>query len=742
MEKDKKGVFREGVVEAVQWEAELSNETKSVLPESATKNFQMQEINDSVKEIPPTEIAQVEEADQETPTHFAVQATDESTSNLPKDYNPMLEIEHLTEEVGEKISDVETGVTPKAAETDALQEEATEEACNEEESAKDTPPADLGQEVGGEEKITIELTDELGEGGDEASDENQFESFDLNEMSKIKQLNLLKKISKEKDIRQTDSVLKALGTHFDMNFQSERKKALAAFLKVEDSDVADFEFKGDHTDQEFHSLFAKLQCKRIQFFQEIEKEKDTNLIKKNKILALLREIIDGENQESFNRVKKIQEEWKNVGIIPSAQNHSLWANYHALINRFYDHRSIYFELKELDRKKNLSAKIELCKQAEALDTSTSITQAIARLNELHKEFKHIGPVPPEDQEALWQRLKSASSLVYKKQKEYNKHKKENLKANLDKKIALAERAKELAAFDADKIKHWNSKTKELLALQKQWEAVGSVSRELAKDVNKHFWRSIKNFFAHKHHFFQKLDDQKNENLAKKRELVEKAQQVRESLEWEPTTNVLKDLQNQWREVGPVPYKFEKLLYEEFKGHCDHFFERKRGKNLEQNEKFEQNLENKKSILTRLESITNDEVFDLNKVCDLLDEFSDTGFVPRSAVGEILGRYDKICKRLLGNKTLSNSEINELKVHVQVSKLRNSPHDDRKIDRKEDMIKRKILEMENNIYNWKRNINFFGRSANAEQMKKEFQIRIGDAEKELVNMKKKLSLFKH
>ena len=140
-------------------------------------------------------------------------------------------------------------------------------------------------------------------------------------------------------------------------------------MKTEGADKADFRYSGDDSDQEFHSLYEKLRKKRAQFFQEIGKEKDNNLIKKNEILVLLREIIDGEDQESFNKVKKLQEEWKEVGPVPGAQNHSLWASYHALMDRFYDHRSIYFELKELDRKKNLASKIELCKKAETLDAA-------------------------------------------------------------------------------------------------------------------------------------------------------------------------------------------------------------------------------------------------------------------------------------------------------------------------------------------------------------------------------------
>ena len=136
-------------------------------------------------------------------------------------------------------------------------------------------------------------------------------------------------------------------------------------------------------------------------------------------------------------------------------------------------------------------------------------------------------------------------------------------------------------------------------------------------------------------------------------------------------------------------------------------------------------------------MTNGELFNLDKAFTLLDEYAAAGLVPRNSVGKTLERYDKVCNKLLKINTLSEIEVDELKSHIQVSKLRNSPNAGRKINRQEGMLKRKISGMENDIYNWKRNIDFFGRSKNSEQMKSEFQNRISDAEKELEGMKKEL-----
>ncbi|MCP4460923.1 MAG: DUF349 domain-containing protein, partial [Cytophagales bacterium] len=703
------------------------------IPETVTTSDET-ENESKVEEDQPVMAGQVEKAAQDAPLTVEAESTDGTASGQEQ----IPEVENLSPVVEETTSESEVVESTEEPISDdvpvVIEEEATEVAqvAVEEESIPEmkTTADETEKEVSkGEEEVVAEV---------ESSED--FDAVDLNGTSKSEQLDLVKKMLAEENVRKIDSLFKGLGAHFDLNFQSERKTALEKFLKVEGADAADFEFKGGDVDQEFHSLYEKLRRKRAQFFQELGKEKDNNLKRKNEILVLLRDIIDGEDQESFNKVKKLQEEWKSVGQVPGAQNQTLWASYHALMDRFYDHRSIYFELKELDRKKNLAAKSEICKKAETLDASTNITQAIAQLNELHEEFKHIGPVPREDQEELWQRFKAASDLVYEKRNEHHEHQKAEFKANLEKKLGFVENAKALAEFDSDRIKHWNGKTKELMELQKQWEAVGGMPRQSAKEVNKAFWGSFKKFFANKSKFFKKLDRQKEGNLTKKKELISKALELREGKDWESTANAMKALQGQWKEIGPVPDKLRKSVYEEFNEHCNYFFERKRGQNAEQNKEFEQNLEKKMSILAQLESMNNGKGFDLDGILELLDEFSTAGLVPRNAVGTTLEKYDKVCKKILETSGLSESDTNELKVHIQVSKIRNSPHGDRKINRKEGMLKRKISGMENDIYNWKRNIDFFGRSKNAEHMKMEFQGRIDEAEKELENMKQELRLL--
>lgn len=565
---------------------------------------------------------------------------------------------------------------------------------------------------------------------------------DLDHASKKELFDLLKKHSHLDHMRTLDHGLKELKPHYDTLYDKEKEEALKAFIDNGGAEV-DFEYKGDETDRNFYELYDLLREKRHKFYVQLEKDKDENLKRKNEILEELRELVDGEESTaSINKLKELQAEWRKIGHVPGQYVKSLWANYNALIDRYYDHRSIYFELKELDRQKNLKGKLELCERAEALDKLDNIKSAISQLNELHEEFKHIGPIPREDQEPVWQRFKAASDKIYAKRKDFYEEVRKDQEKNMEVKKNLGDQVAEFTKFDSDRITEWNQKTKEILELQKKWEAVGSLPREHAKEINKHFWGHFKEFFNNKNNFFKKLEGMREENLKKKEELLEKALAVKDSDDWEKTANTLKTLQSEWRDIGPVPEKFRNEVYKKFKAACDHFFERKRGKNQERNQEFEENLKKKEAVCDKLETVLNSDTIKLDEIYDLLDQYAEIGFVPRQSIKAIHGRFDSITNQLISLEELTEDQRNELKTQVQVNKLKGSPHGGQKINRKENAIKRKITAIESDITTWKNNLEFFANSKTADKLKDDFKDKISSAEKELDTLKKQLDVLHH
>ncbi|XOV91495.1 MAG: DUF349 domain-containing protein [Bacteroidota bacterium] len=646
--------------------------------------------------------------------------------------------QELSKDIEDTTSQEEVSETPEIeqdkSEVASSPEDSKEEEVKESSAKSTEKPETENKSKEGSEKEDEEDEDHEDEVPDLLS------SIDIETASKEDLFDLLKKHSHLDHMRTLDHGLKELKPHYDTLYEKEKEEALKAFIDNGGAE-ADFEYKGDDTDRSFFELYDLLREKRHKFFAQLEKDKDENLKRKNEILEELRELVDGEESTaSINKLKALQAEWKKIGHVPGQFVKSLWANYNALIDRYYDHRSIYFELKELDRQKNLKGKLELCERAEALDKLENIKSAITQLNELHEEFKHIGPIPREDQEPVWQRFKAASDKIYIKRKDFYQEVRKDQEQNMEVKKKLGDQLAEFTKFDSDRITEWNQKTKEILELQKKWEAVGSLPREHAKEINKNFWGHFKEFFNNKNNFFKKLEGMREENLKKKQELMEKAVALKDSDNWDETANKLKELQAEWREIGPVPEKFRNEIYKQFKAACDHFFEKKRGKNQERNQEFEVNLKKKEVVCDKLEAVLNSDTIKLDDIYDLLDEYAEIGFVPRQSIKAIHNRFDSITNQLIALEELTEEQRNELKTQVQVNKLKGSPHGGQKINRKEHAIKRKISTIEGDITTWKNNLEFFANSKTADKLKDDFNDKIKSAEKELIALKKQLEVM--
>jgi hypothetical protein len=579
---------------------------------------------------------------------------------------------------------------------------------------------------------------------DEASEEHhdEFHHVDYSNFTKQQFADLVKELSRDDNFKKVDHILREIKPIFDDLREKERAEALMRFI-AEGGAESDFEFKGDEFDIIFDANLKLIRDRRAQYFKQQEEDKSENLKKKEELLEKLRVLSDSQDtSDQFESFKALQKEWKTIGPVPGAQAKTLWANYHALTDRFYDNQSIYFELKELDRRKNLESKLELCARAEKLSNVELIKEAIQELNELHHEFKHLGPVPKEDKEAVWHRFKAASDAVYARRDAYLQNLQQELQDNLNSKASLSEEVQSFVNFQSDRIKEWNQKTKDILELQKRWELIGGLPRAKAKDVNKKFWSAFKTFFNNKNTFFKKLDEEREQNLQLKNDLVKKAVELKESNDWERTSNELKTLQQKWKDVGPVPEKFREKVFKEFKDACDHFFEQRRTQHDKMEQEQSENLRLKEEICTELESHAAGRTGSSDVLRDLQEKFSSIGFVPRKDISTIRTRYHEAVERFINSiPGLTDDEKGKITLENQLNDLRNDPMADRKIFQKEQIIRKKISKVENDIALWRNNLEFFGRSKNADKVKDEFNDKIKEATDHLKQLKEQLKLLK-
>ncbi|MFY7920588.1 MAG: DUF349 domain-containing protein [Chryseotalea sp.] len=565
---------------------------------------------------------------------------------------------------------------------------------------------------------------------------------DYIQFSKKQLAELAKELAKDNNPIKAENVLREIKPYFEDLYEKNKSQALEKFI-AEGGLPVDFEFRGDEWDAVFDANAKLIRDRKNQFIRQQEEARNENLKKKEGILEQMRILLDAPGSgNQYDKFQELQKQWKSVGTVSGNHSKTIWANYHALVDRFYDNQSIYFELKELDRKKNLQAKKELITKAKLLAQVESVKEAIKELNELHHEFKHIGPVPKEEKEAIWQEFKKASDSVYERRDSFVKEIQQQLQTNLDAKTKLAESVATYATFLTDRIKEWNTKTTELLELQKQWEKVGSIPRSKAKEVNKKFWSSFKLFFQNKATFFKKLDEERSINLKAKQALLAKAKELVDAEDIDKAIKEVKSLQAMWKETGPVPEKVREKIFKEFKEHCDAVFTKKRGQQSKHAEDQQENFIKKQDICNQLEAYAAEGKANIEDLDKLQESFNAIGFVPRDKVQSIRDRFHQALQTYVNSiPNLGDTERGQLSLKAEFSDVKNDPNADKKLQQKELQIRKKISKAENDVALLRNNLEFFAKSKNAGSLREDVNKQIAKAEAELRELKNQLKLIR-
>ncbi len=700
------------------------------------------------EDLQPQEVeGTVQPEDQELPKEIEASSTDEAVAE------PKAESEEVITEPEDKES------TEAVAEAEVDQKENTP-IINSDEPKSESPVEEVVQPeapeepaISSEEEPVAEVVDKSSEESVKETDDSQNEEpevekaeeeeeiIDYSTFSREQLVDAAEELSKQEHVARVENTIGQIVPLFSEMEKGLKETALNKFI-VDGGNPDDFEFNRDDLFNRFNAAVRLIRDKRARFIKDREANKERNFEKKQALLDRLRDLVDGENATTnISPIKEIQQEWRTIGPVPNQHNKTLWANYNALLDRFYNNRHILFELKELDRKKNQKLKEALCEKAEALNGLDDIKTAIIQLNELHEEYKKIGAVPREVQESLWQRFKAASDEIYKKRKAYLEDLKGELQENLVKKKELAEEIKAFVSFDSDRINEWNAKTKEVIAIQKKWEALGGLPREHAKEVNREFWGAFKTFFSHKNAFFKKLEGQRKENLEAKQRLVEEARALKESDDWNKTADKLKGLQRKWKEIGPVPEKFRNSVYADFKEACDEFFNNRRASLNRAEEGYTENLTKKEELCAQIEGAAKQKKGSAEDLDTWVNQWKEIGFVPKNSIKKIEERFEKALESFVGTLDVPEEDREGLIMKAQLSGLSKGPNADRNIQKKEGAIRRQIQELEDNINLWNNNLAFFANSKTADKLKVEFDEKIEKAEEEVRKLKKQLRLVR-
>ncbi|WP_225986408.1 DUF349 domain-containing protein [Rufibacter sp. LB8] len=550
-------------------------------------------------------------------------------------------------------------------------------------------------------------------------------------------------LTQEGQARKAGKAVSELYRVYEQRFNEERQEALKTFV-ADGGAEDDFEYHAPQTHKSVEQAMQRFRENRHREHKQEEENKTQNLQKKRELLEKLRLFIENaESQTSGNTIKELQAEWKAIGQVPTTDAQELWNSYHALLDMYYNNRSILFELKELDRKRNLDAKAVLCDRAEALAEEKNINKALQELRHLHDEWKHIGPVPNEARDQIWNRFLQASEQVHNRKKEFFEARRTEEMANLDVKKALLAEMEQFQHIKTDRINDWRDKTDQIQKLKERWDAAGLVPKEHAEEINKAFWSSYKAFFHNKNTFFKALDEEKMTNYRQKVALCEEAEAVQGSDEWDTTKEKLIQLQKKWKTIGRVPDKYSDKIWNRFRTACNAFFDRLHQEAEQKENQQTQLFAQKQEYVDQLSTKIADPTFvgSLPEFNQLHQDWQGLGAEGKKnpkledRFQQLLGKYlDKVPE-------LSTEQKEQTLFKLQLTHLKSSPDGEQKLYQKEQHLRRDITSLENDISTLKTNIEFFARSKNAEKLREEYQTKIDEAQNRIAQLKNQLKTLR-
>ena len=404
----------------------------------------------------------------------------------------------------------------------------------------------------------------------------------------------------------------------------------------------------DQAEPAFREAMQTIRERRAAIQETLEKQKQDNLKRKLEILERIQQLASTpeEANQNFDEFKALQTEWKEIKAVPAERATELWKNYQLYVEQYYDLLKLGHELRDYDFKKNLETKMRLIQQAEALAENPDVLQAFNQLQTLHQEWKETGPVAKEIREDVWAKFKEASTVINKKHQAYFDAIKAREEENLTKKTALCE---QLEAFETDGLKtfaDWDGITQKIKELQAEWKTIGFAPQKMNTAIFERFRQGCDAFFEKKNAFFKDLKEELNTNLAKKKELVEKAEALMESTDWRSTGDILINLQKQWKEIGTVPRKYSEDLWKRFTSACDHFFEARQAATADVRNEEKANKEQKLGIIDQLKQLAETEGENvIAQVKELQQKWSEVGHVPFRDKEKLYKEYRELCDKI-------------------------------------------------------------------------------------------------
>jgi len=638
----------------------------------------------------------------------------------------------VTREMSESMENIENDVTLNA-ETEAAKAAETVEN----KTAEVAPEVEVDNQV--ENQDVAPEAQEKPAAEQPAAEMPELEKVDYSALNKDQLVSELEKLLAMPVDSVKDRVAQVKAAFFAM-----RKEEIAAekaeFLAKGNEEQA-FAPATDEAETKIKELLGEFKEKRAEFNAEQDAVKQENLEKKLKIIEEIKSISqDTDNiNRQFSHVQQLQQEFKAIGEVPSTSTTEIWKSYQQTIENFYDLLKINKELRDYDFKKNLEIKQQLCEEAEALDEENDVIAAFKKLQALHDKWRETGPVAKDIREQLWARFKAASSVINKKHQAFFEDRKASEKENADAKTALCEAIEKIETEGLKTYSAWDEVTKQIIGLQEEWKKLGFASRKVNTALFTRFRKSCDEFFAAKAAFFKQMKEELAENLAKKNELCEKAEALKDSTDWKATTDALIALQKEWKTIGPVVKKHSDAVWKRFIGACDYFFEQKKQQTSSQRSIEHDNLKAKKEVIAQINAILNaeEEPEDAPQLIrDLMAKWQGIGHVPYKEKDKIYAQYKEAIDKAF-------EKFDMKAVRARLSNFENSISQSGadKVYHERERLVRDFEKKCNELKTYENNMGFFtARSKSGNTIVKELEKKIANLKDEIALLEQKIKII--
>lgn len=469
--------------------------------------------------------------------------------------------------------------------------------------------------------------------------------------------------------------------------------------------------KTDDSEEQFKAEMGLIKEKRAKAFQQQEEEKKANLQRKQQIIEKIKMMSTSpeEANKSYNDFKALQQEWKDIKAVPAEKANELWRNYQLYVEQYYDLLNLNRELREYDFKKNLEQKTLLCEAAEKLADEPDAVSAFHQLQELHQQYREIGPVAKELREQIWARFKAASTVINKRHQQHFEELRAKEEENLTRKTALCEKVEAIAKEENKNATDWENHTKQIIDIQTEWKTIGFAPQKMNVKIFDRFRAACDDFFGRKAEFFKTLKEKFAENTKKKKEMVEQAKALMDSTDWKATSDKLIKLQKEWKTIGMVPKKVGDQLWAEFVAACNKFFEARNAATAGTRNEEQQNLDRKKEIIAKLKELLDSTADNVQATLQqLIDEYGKIGHVPFKEKDKLFKEYHKVVDALYKQLNISASKQRLDNFKSSIKSMAKQGED--MLDNERGRLMRRYEQLKSEITTYENNLGFLNASS--------------------------------